>query len=129
MAGKKTLKSELIEELMEGKSILNNFAEEVGIVLGGLDLNEAIDHRNDGIRNEVMNFLLKGMEAYDAKDYEGMQKYLHAATQKLNEQGVTDLKDDKPRTDAKIKLLRTQMSAIHSGEKITRLLAKLGEKK
>lgn len=129
MPGKPSLKNELIEELMEGKAILNNFARDVGDVVDSINKNEELDHLNDKIRNEVMGFLLSGLEAYNAKDYEGMQKYLHAAMQKLNQQGIVDEKDDQPRTDAKIKLLKAQWSAVQNEAGLTKLLEKIGGKK
>jgi len=125
MAGKQTLKAELIEEVMEGKSLLSNFAKGIGDILVSINKNEELDHKNDAIRNEVMGFLLDSLEAYNAKDYEGMQKFLHAAMQKLNQQGIIDEKDDQPRVDAKVELLKIQMNAIHTETKITKLLEKL----
>ncbi len=129
MSGKTSIKNELIEELMEAVSIQGNFAENVGKILEYLNQNEALDHKDDTIRSEAMNFFLSGLEAYNAKDYEGMQKYLHAGIQKLNSQGVVDFQDDKPRIDAKIELLQTQIKAIHNKERLTNLLAKIGGRK
>jgi hypothetical protein len=126
MSGKQNLKAELTEELMEVAAIQSNFAKDVGDILTALGSNETLDHQNDIIRNEVMGFMLQGLEAYNAKDYEGMQKYLHAAIQKLNKQGVVDVKDDQPRNNAKVKLLQVQIKAIHNEERIRKLTAKFG---
>lgn len=124
-----TIKGAREEELMEAKSLLDNFAEETADVITSLNSNEELDHKNDRIRGEVMRFLLKSMESYSAKDYEGMQRNLHAATQRLNEQGIIDEKDDIPRTQAKIRILKLQMSAIHISDRIIRLIERCGKVK
>jgi 7-keto-8-aminopelargonate synthetase-like enzyme len=124
-----TIKGAKEEELMEAKSLLDNFAEDAGEVINSMNRNEELDHKNDRIRGEVMGFQLKSMESYNAKDYEGMQRNLHAATQRLNEQGIIDEKDDIPRTQAKIRILKLQMSAIHTSDKITRLIERCGKAK
>ncbi len=126
MAGKLTLKGELEEELMEAVSLYSNFAEnDLEDVLQLIEANEIEDHLNDRIRNETMSFLLQGLEAYNAKDYEGMQKYLHAALQKLHSQELSDLKDDRPRTDAKVKLAVLRQKAINNTEMLKEILARL----
>jgi hypothetical protein len=122
-----TLKGMREEELMEAKAMLENFAEEAGDIVDLFNSNERLDHDNDRIRGQVMNFLLKSMESYNAKDYEGMQRNLHAATQRLNEQGVIDTKDDIPRAQAKIRIFKLQMKAIYTAEKITRLIKRCGK--
>jgi len=126
MSGKQTLKAELTEELMEAKAIQGNFSREVGEIIESLNKTASLDYANDKIRNEVMCSLLSGIEAYNAKDYEGMQKFMHAAMQRLNKQGIIDEQDNQPRTEAKIKLLKLQLTTIHNEERITKLLAKFG---
>ena len=121
-----TAKGEREEELMEAKSLMDNFAEETGTIIELLNKNEELDHKDDAIRNQVMTFLLKSMESYNAKDYEGMQRNLHAATQRLNEQGIIDEKDDIPRTQAKIRILKAQMSALHISDRLTRITERCG---
>lgn len=123
-----TLKGQLVEELMEALAIQSNFAKDVGGILDALNANETLDHQNDKTRNKVMDFMLQGLEAFNAKDYEGMQKHLHGAMQTLNSQGVVDVKDDQPRNNAKVKLLQIQIKAIHNEDRIRKLLAKLGGK-
>lgn len=125
MSGKPSIKNELIEEHMEGASLLDNFAEEANDVINSLNRSEEIDHKNDATRGDVMNFLLKSMECYNAHDYEGMQRNQHAAMQKLNEQGIVDIKDDIPRTNAKIKILKLQLKAIHVSERLKKLTGKI----
>lgn len=127
MSGKPTLKNELIEELMEAVSLYSNFAEDLEQILELIDSNETQDHANDKIRNETISFLLRGLEAYDAKDYEGMQKYLHAAIQKLHSQELIDFKDDEPRTEAKVKLSIVRQEAIHNREILIKLLSKINQ--
>lgn len=129
MSGKPSVKNEIIEEHMEGASLLDNFAEEAGDVINSLNRSEEIDHKNDAIRGDVMNFLLKSMECYNAKDYEGMQRNQHAAMQKLNEQGIVDIKDDIPRTNAKIKILKLQLKAIHVSERLKKLTSRISRVK
>ena len=79
-----------------------------------------------------MKFLLLGLEAYNAKDYTGMQRYHHAAMQKLTEQAAASIKANGPREAAKIALLRWQIKAIRNQEFLTKLLGKIsgcGDKK
>lgn len=127
MAGKQTLKGELEEELMECASILSNFAEDLAKVLEDLDSQEQLDHKNDVARNEVFGYLLDGMKAYNAKDFEGLQKNVHAAMQRLHDQEVIDLKDDKPRTDVRIKLSEARLKAVYNSEKLVDLTGRLGK--
>ncbi len=125
MAGKQTLKAELEEELMEGAALLSNFAGDINGILGDLDKNEELDHQNDKLRSEGMGFLLSSLEAYNAKDYAGMQINLHAALQKFHAQEMLDFKDDKPRADVRIKLSEARLKALHDQEKIVKLIEKL----
>jgi len=122
MSGKQTLKAELEEELMEGASIQGNFAKNIGDILEDLNKNERLDHENDKLRNEAIGFLLNSLEAYNAKDYEGMQKFLHAAIQKFHTQEMLDFKDDLPRIDVRIKLSEVRIKAIHNAEAIIKLI-------
>ena len=129
MSGKQTTKAELEEELMEAASLVLNFGEEtIGLILEDLNRNESLDYQDDKIRSECFGFLLKALEAYNAKDYEGMQKYTHAAIQKLHQNEELDFKDDKPRCDARIKLSESRIKAIHIAEKIRKLIGKNGGK-
>ncbi len=129
MAGKPSITNELIEELMEGKSMLNSFSKEVGEIINSLNKNEELDHQNDKIRTEAFGFLLDSLEAYNAKDYEGMQKFLHAALQKFHEQEKLDFQDDKPRADVRIALSEIRLKTIYCEENITKLTGKLGRTK
>ncbi len=125
MAGKPELKSEIVEELMEAVSLLKNFGdEEIDKIIVGLNSNEDLDHKNDQIRGEAFGFLLKSIEAYNAKDYEGMQKYIHAAIQKFHDQEMLDFQDDKPRADARIQLSIVRLKTINIQERLTKLTAK-----
>lgn len=128
MSGKPIVKNELIEELMEAVAIQSNFAEGIDSVLESLNHNEKLDHDNDKIRNEAIKFLLSALEAYNAKDYEGMQKYTHAAVQKMHEQATIDFKDDKPRADVRIQLSVVRCKTVSNKERIAKLISKLGEK-
>jgi hypothetical protein len=128
MSGKPTVKNELIEELMEAVAIQGNFSQDLEEVLKGIETQEKLDHDNDKIRNEATRFLLNALEAYNAKDYEGMQKFTHAGVQKLHEQAEIDFKDDQPRVDIKIKLSQIQYKAVLNQERITRMIKKLGRK-
>jgi len=129
MSGKPSLKNELIEEVMEAFAMQTAFATDLEQVLKLLGENETIDHQNDKVRNESMSFLLGSLEAYNAKDYEGMQKFTHAGVQKLHEQAKLDFKDDKPRTDVKIKLVEVSCKAVHNARRIRALLEKLKSSK
>ncbi|MHB8155047.1 MAG: hypothetical protein ACYDFR_03215 [Candidatus Omnitrophota bacterium] len=125
MSGKQTVKAELEEELMEAAALMANFGEEtIGKILEDLSQNESLDYQDDKSRSECFGFLLKALEAYNAKDYEGMQKYTHAAIQKLHQNETLDFKDDHPRCDARIKLSESRIKALHISEKITKLTAR-----
>lgn len=129
MSGKQTLKSELIEELMEAVSIQDNFSKDINVLFEHLSTQEGLDHQNDKIRNESVRFFLTALEAYNAKDYEGMQKFTHAGVQKLHEQAEVDFKDDKPRVDIKVKLSEIRCKVVFNQERITALINKLGRQK
>jgi len=125
MAGKPGLKSELVEELMEGKAILSRFAKDIEAIIQDIDKNEGIDHQDDKKRCEAMALLLDALEAHALKDYEGMQKFLHAGVQRLHEQEMLDFSGDVPRTDAKLKLSLARLNAIHCEEHLTKLTEKV----
>lgn len=125
MAGKPGLKSEIVEELMEGKAILAEFAKEIAVIIDDIDKNENIDHQDDKKRCEAMALLLDALEAHALKDYEGMQKFLHAGVQKLHEQEQLDFSGDAPRTDAKLKLSIARLKALHCEENITKLTGRI----
>lgn len=125
MAGKTTVKGELEEELIQAQCILSNFAKDINDILDILGLNEQLDHQNDKLRNEAMRFFLDALEAYNAKDYEGMQKFTHAGVQKLHEQAEIDFKDDKPRIDIKIKLTEVSIKATFNLEQLRKITAKI----
>ncbi len=134
MSGKLNLSAELLEELMEAQAILERFTADLEEVFETLNKNEQLDHENDKLRTQAVGDILKSIEAYNAKDYEGMQKYNHAAIQRINEQGTLDFKDDKPRADARILLLRLQVNAVRNLERLRKLtgkidLVRLGEEK
>jgi len=128
MSGKQTLKAELIEELMEAVSIQDNFSKDINALFEHLSMQEGLDHQNDKIRNDAMRFFLDALEAYNATNYEGMQKFTHAGVQKLHEQAEVDFKDDKPRVDIKIKLSEIRCKVVFNQERITALIKKLGRK-
>ena len=125
MAGKLTAAAEAVEELMMAQSIVSGFAEGLEKILSALKEQERLDHENDGIRAEVIGFLLKSIEAYNAKDYEGMQKFTHAAVQRLNDQGVLDFKDDRPRVDVQCELLRLQVSAVYNLDRLRKITGRI----
>ncbi|MBI4708210.1 MAG: hypothetical protein HY761_09870 [Candidatus Omnitrophica bacterium] len=125
MSGKQSLRNELIEEIMEAVSIQDNFSADVEKIINDIDLNEQLDHENDKIRNDAMRFFLNALEAYNAKDYEGMQKFTHAGVQKLHEQAEVDFKDDKPRVNLRIKLSELSFKTIENKKQLTRLIASM----
>lgn len=127
MAGKQDIKNQLEEELLEAASFYANFAEDMGKIIELIDTNEAADHENDKTRNEVTSFLLKALESYSAKNYEDVDRFVHSAIQRLHSQELIDLKDDKPRTDAKIKLAIVRQKAIYNQEALIKLIAKYQE--
>ena len=125
MSGKMSLTAEAVEELMESQAILDHIVSGLQGVFDALERNEQIDHDNDKLRTEAIGFILKSMESYNARDYEGMQKFNHAAVQRLNEQGVLDYKDDKPRSDVRIMLMRVQMNAVRNLERLRKITGRL----
>jgi len=136
-----TVKGEREEELMEVKSLLDNFIEEIGGtdteddpdnakgIIDELNKTEELDHKNDRVRNQAQHFLLKSIEHDASGNHTGMQRNLHAAVQKLNEQGIIDEKDDIPRSHAKIRILRYQMKMINASNRITKLIERCGKAK
>ncbi|MEI8350057.1 MAG: hypothetical protein WCI77_07875 [Candidatus Omnitrophota bacterium] len=128
MAGKPQIKNELTEELMEAKAFYANFTGDIEKILESIDRNEKLDRQNDDIRSKTFWFLLKALEAYSAKNYEEMDKFVHCAVQKLHEQERLDFADDKPRGEAKIKISLARQKAIHNEKILTNLLEKLSKK-
>ncbi len=129
MSGKLNIKSELQEEIMEAVSFLDNFAGDIEKILELLESNETIDHTNDKVRSESISHLLKALESYSAKAYEDVDRHVHATIQKLQSQELLDFKDDKPRTEVKIKLSLARQKAIYNKESLTKLLGKITGKK
>ena len=125
MAGKPGLKSELVEELMESSAMMSSFAEDMSNVLDLLDGNESGDHQNDKTRREAMSFLLEASKELNLKNYEKASANVHAAMQKLHSQGIEDFNDDKPRTEAKIKIAVYQEKAIQNEKRLSKLTGKL----
>jgi hypothetical protein len=125
MAGKISLKGEVEEELIEVASICMNFEEEAEDILKSINENEVLDHANDITRAEVMGLLLKALEAFSASKYEDVDRHVHAAIQKLQDQALQDLKDDEPRNKAKEKIIIHQQNALHNEEKVRKLIGKL----
>lgn len=125
MAGKISLKGEFEEELIEALSVYSNFIDGVKDSLDLIDENEKLDHENDKIRRKTHSYLLSALESHNAKRYEDVGKDIIAACQALNSQEVSDLKDDEPRTDAKIKISIIQQNAINNHQNLRKLMARL----
>jgi hypothetical protein len=119
------LTKELEEELIETASVCMNFEEEAEDILKSINENEVLDHANDITRAEVMGLLLKALEAFSARNYEDVNRHVHAAIQKLQDQALQDLKDDEPRNKAKEKIIIHQQNALHNEEAIRKLIGKL----
>lgn len=129
MVFKMSPKAMLEEELMEFKSLCDGFPEEASGIIGLLHTSEERDHKNDQERLDVRRFLLSALRAYNMRDYEGMNNDVHAALQRMQQQEQTDLSDDKPRTDALIKLSIFQDKLIRYSSRSRDLLGKLNENK
>lgn len=130
MAGKPSLKSELIDEILEAVCFYQNFQEEVvDKIVEDIDANEAGDHENDKTRAEVIGHFLKALESFSAKAYEDVDRHVHAAIQRLHNQELQDFKDDKPRNDARIHLALSRQKAFHNQEILQKLVVKLQQHK
>lgn len=125
MAEKIVISKELQEELIEVMSVYGNFNDEVSEVLNLISKNEELDHENDKARTTTKGFLLKALESFSAKNYEDVDRNVHAAIQKLHDQEVMDLNDDKPRTDTKIKIAVMQQKTLNNMENLRKLLGKM----
>lgn len=127
MSGKLTIKGAREEELMEAHAYYANTIEDIDSIIELIDANEKLDKENDILRNEVMGHLLKALECYSCKDYEGVNRYIHTAIQRLHSQELTDLKDDDPRGKARIKLAVFRQKALHGQERIRELIQRCGK--
>lgn len=116
------------EEVMEAISFYRNFHDDMESVLENLAKNRDFDHENDKIRAEVNRHLLSAMNAHTMRDYEDVNRHVNAAIQRLHAQEVTDLKDDRPRTDAMIKLSVCSHKALSHIKTLQRFLERLNEK-
>ncbi len=128
MSGKMTLKGLIEEELMEVKTVIDNFNERIGEVIECLNENERLDHDNDKIRANVRKFLLSALRNFNMRDFEGMNNDVHAALQRLEDQERKDLADDRPRMDARVKLSVFQSKLTGSSEMIRGCLKRINEK-
>jgi len=59
------------------------------------------------------------------KDFEGMNNDIHAALQTLDKQHESDIADDLPRHEARVKLARLQGKLIGASERLRKFLGKL----
>jgi hypothetical protein len=116
------------EELMEIACFLSNVVKDLDSVIEFMHTNERLDHENDRLRSDVTRHLLSDIHSNSIKDYAEALKHAHAALQRLHAQEVMDLKDDKSRTDALIKLSVFRQKAIHKEEGIKRLIKELNQK-
>lgn len=108
--------------LLEAACLYSNLTEDLDSILADIDRNESVDHLNDQTRIEAIGHLLKALEAFSAKAYEDVDRHVHAAVQRLHEQEVQDLNDDKPRVDAKIRIAELRHRAVFNKERITDLI-------
>ena len=116
------------EEVMEAISFYKNFHEDIEDILENMAKNRDLDFENDKIRAEVNRHLLSAMNAHTMRDYEDVNRHVNAAIQRLHAQEVTDLKDDRPRTDAMIKLSVCSQKALSHIKTLQRFLERLNKK-
>jgi len=129
MSGKPGLKTELVNGLLEARSILDNFIKAVSDILDFIEKNESLDHKNDKTRRQTMGFLLDASQQLNLNNYSDVGKNLHAAMQRLHSQEIEDLEDDRPRGEAKIKISVFQEKANNSVQRLCILAKKVeGEK-
>ncbi|MBI5872728.1 MAG: hypothetical protein HZB36_01095 [Candidatus Omnitrophica bacterium] len=129
MAGKPSLKSELIDEILEVLCLNQNFMEAVDKIVDDLNEQESGDHANDQTRAGAVWHLLKALESYSAKAYEDVDRHVHATIQKLHTQELEDLKDDKPRDKVRIDLAVLKQKAFQNQADLKRLIEKLHKEK
>lgn len=111
--------------LLEAACLYSNLTDDLESILADLDRNEDMDHVNDKTRQEAIGHLLKALESFSAKAYEDVDRHVHAAVQRLHEQEVQDLNDDKPRVEARIRISELRHRAVFNKERITDLIDKL----
>lgn len=99
-----TREAQIEEELVEAQAFYKLFVEEIGKVVADLRVNMEMDHKNDVIRTQATSHLVSALTAHSMRDYDDVNCHVNAALQRINSQEVLDLKDDKPRTDALVKL-------------------------
>lgn len=118
-------KSEIETALLEAACLYSNLIDDLDSIQEDIDRNEELDHKNDKTRLESIGHLLKALESFSAKAYEDVDRHVHAAVQRLHEQEVQDLQDDKPRNEAKIKMATIRQKALCNKEDIVKIIARL----
>lgn len=107
---------------MEAAAFYGFFADDLSKILELIEACEKEDHANDKMRIEVQGHHLSALQAFSCRHYEDMERHVHAAMQRLHEQEVSDLKDDHPRTEAKIKLSLIQQRSILNRKALIKLI-------
>jgi len=124
MSGKPSLKSEYIEGLMEGNALLENFAKNAAQILKCIAKNKKIDHENDEQRDDAIGFLIDAQQEFNAKNYDKAATFVSCALQKLHKQAKLDYEDDKPRSEAEVRMSIFREKAITGAKEFTKLLEK-----
>jgi hypothetical protein len=117
------------EETMEAISFYRFFVDDVRQAIEALTKNRDLDFENDKIRAEVTRHLLSALSAHSMRDYDDVNRHINAAIQRLHAQEVTDLSDDRPRTDAMISLSVCSQKALSHIKVLEKFLEKLNKKK
>lgn len=125
MGQKASVKNQIVEALMDGKAMFSNLAHDIQGIEMMLDANEKLDHDNDKLLAEAVKLLLESFDDFGAQDYGAAESKVRASVQKLHEQHLVDLADDKPRHEIRVALAKIQIKAIYSEKILTNLQARL----
>lgn len=118
------------EEIMYAMCFYENFIKDGERIIEGIHQNQELDLLNDRVRGEVTRHILAAISCNGMTDYAEANKHDHAALQRLHAQETIDFKDDKPRTDALIKLSNSLYRAKMNYERLKKHLIKLnGDRK
>jgi len=122
-----TIKGAREEELMEALAYYDNFTEDLDAIIDLLDKNQNLDHNNDKTRRAAISDLLSALRSLSCKDIQTADNFVHGALQKINDQEKTDLQDDVPRIQARIKLAVLREKAVRNKDQIAKLIERSGK--
>lgn len=112
------------EELVEAMSFYKLFGEEMSGITGDIQKNVELDHRNDEIRIQASAHMQSALDEIRRGNYGQADNHINAAMQIMTKQEILDLQDDRPRTNALIKIAQYMDKARKRIDRLKELVQK-----